>query len=226
MQRPHALADTNASSGRPVILLTGFGPFPSVPVNATTLLVPELAEKVARRYRSHRVAPAILPTEWAAGPETAVSLLASHAPVVALHFGVSSRARGFEIELLGRNFRSASSDASGQVPSDDCVIEGAPQHLATNLPAARIVARLRRRRIPAYLSRDAGSYLCNALLYHSLATARHLRQPVCNGFIHVPDALVPHVRRRPGAVRCPLDWSQAIDGAMEIVATCIGAAAD
>ena len=33
---------------------------------------------------------------------------------------------------------------------------------------AHIVARLRRRGIPAFVSRDAGAYLCNAALYHSL----------------------------------------------------------
>lgn len=222
MQRPFTWTQPESRARRPVILLTGFGPFPSVPENASSLLVPELAEKVARRFRSHTVTPVILPTEWAAAPETVISLLAEHAPVVALHFGVSSRARGFEIELRGHNVRAAASDACGDVPDHDFVIEGGRRHLSTNLPAARIVARLRRQRIPAYLSRDAGTYLCNALLYHSLHTATRLRNPVCNGFIHVPDALVAKVRRRHGAVRCPLDWSQAVEGAMEIVATCVG----
>jgi pyroglutamyl-peptidase len=219
-----SLASEPRSGRRPVILLTGFGPFPSVPVNATTLLVPELAERVARRFRSHAVVPHIVPTEWAAGPDAATTLLADHAPAIVLHFGVSSRARGFEIELTGRNHRAAAADACGEIPPTPSVIEGAPRELYATIPAARIVARLKRLGLPAFLSRDAGTYLCNSLLFRSLHAARELRLATCSGFVHLPDALVRLPRRRRGASACPLDWDQAVDGAVEIVAACIGTA--
>lgn len=211
-----------APSERPSILITGFGPFPAVPENATSVLVPRLALMAARRFRSHSVHAEILPTAWSAGPQTAIELIDALQPDVALHFGVSSRARGFEIEAYGRNRRCGSADATGEAHSAGCVVDGAPEHLATNLPAARIVTRLRRLGIPAHLSRDAGTYLCNALLYHSLHAVQRSRRPICNGFIHIPDALARMPRRRRAATPCPLDWSQTLAGALEIVATCIG----
>ena len=108
------------------------------------------------------------------------------------------------------------------MPPTGCVIDNGPELLATNLPVARIIARLRRLGIPAHMSRDAGGYLCNAVLYHSLHAVRHTRRPACNGFVHIPDALVRLRGRRRGAWPCPLDWEQALAGALEIVATCVG----
>jgi pyroglutamyl-peptidase len=225
-QRVHRAGEARSvpwpAGRRPTVLLTGFGPFPAVPSNATTELVPRLAEAVARTFRSHRVETAILPTEWTAGPEMAVDLAERHAPVVTVHFGVSSRARGFEIETVGRNQRDAAPDACGETPLAGPVLEDAPTELASQVPAARIVARLRRLGIPAHLSRDAGGYLCNAVLYHSLFRARVLGSSGAVGFVHVPDALAAGVRRRYRVLRSPLDWEQALTGAVEIVATCLG----
>ena len=52
---------------RPVILLTGFGPFPSVPANATSLLVPRIAEAARTAFPGIAFEVRTLPTEWAAG---------------------------------------------------------------------------------------------------------------------------------------------------------------
>ena len=89
-------------------------------------------------------------------------------------------------------------------------------------PLDRIIARLRRLGIPAHMSRDAGGSLCNAVLYHSLHAVRGSLRPACNGFVHIPDALVRLPRRQRMAWPCPLDWEQALAGALEIVATCVG----
>ena len=90
-----------AAAARTTVLITGFGPFPGVPVNATMRLVPELAQAAARRFAGVRIATAVLATEWAAAPRRLDQLLAEIAPDLVLHFGVSSRARG----LRGRGPR-------------------------------------------------------------------------------------------------------------------------
>ena len=83
------------ASSRPVLLLTGFGPFPRVPVNATSLLVPRIAEAADRAFAGVSIVCEIIPTEWRAGLTRVETLYAEHRPFIAIHFGVSGRASGF-----------------------------------------------------------------------------------------------------------------------------------
>ena len=210
-------------SDRPLVLLTGFGPFPTVAANATSVLVPRIAEATRRALPGIAVASCILPTEWVASLSLLDELARQLRPAVALHFGVSGRAAGFEIETRGRNRCSPSADAAGQLPDDECISPGGPEYLPATLPAGHIVGRLRRRGIPAQLSRDAGGYLCNALLYRSLELSRVSGTPGRSGFVHLPTTLVNE--RRPALEPLPcgrLTWDDVIAGSLEIVAATLG----
>ena len=209
--------------GRPVILLTGFGPFPSVPANATTILVPRIAEAARRAFAGSTVVCHILPTEWTAGLAVVDDLYRNLRPQIALHFGVSGRATGFEIETRGRNRCHPSQDAAGMLPPLDRLSPIGPEYLPSPLPVAHIVERLRRRGIPAMISRDAGGYLCNALLYRTLDTTRRAADAPRVGFVHLPSSLVNE--RNPGRgplPSCRLRWDDVITGGLEIIGACLG----
>jgi len=214
------------AQARTSVLITGFGPFPAVPVNATMRLLPELAEVAPRLFPDVRFAFAVLPTEWAAGPRRLQLLLAEAAPDLALHFGVSSRARGFEIEQRARNACAATPDAAGALPAAAGVLGVGPQYLPVSLPLRHIVARLRRLGIAAFISRDAGAYLCNAALYHSLICAKDAAGRGRRvGFVHIPATLArPGGANRGRSGACPLTWEQTLEGTLEILATCLGRA--
>ncbi|MDX2155168.1 MAG: pyroglutamyl-peptidase I [Hyphomicrobiaceae bacterium] len=208
---------------RPTVLLTGFGPFPSVAANATSILVPRLAEAARRALPGIRFAMYILPTEW----ETSLDLLGDlnriYRPSIALHFGVSSRASGFEIETRGRNLCAQSADAAGCLPRQSRLSPRGPEYLPATLPSAHIVVRLRQKGLPAQISRDAGGYLCNALLYRSLELARASGMPTRTGFVHLPSSLVSE--RLPGcepARTARLGWDDVIEGGLEIIAGALG----
>ena len=210
---------------RSTILLTGFGPFPGIPANATSVLVPRIADAAVNAFAGTAVHAEILPTEWQAGLSRLTHLYATVQPSLALHFGVSSRASGFEIETRGRNFCQPAQDAAGCLPEHPCVTPDGPEFVPTSLPAAHIVARLRQRGLPASLSRDAGGYLCNALLYRSGELARRQPGPVRAGFVHLPSGLVHERNPARGPLsRCRLDWDDVIDGGIEIIAACLGRA--
>jgi pyroglutamyl-peptidase len=208
---------------RPVILITGFGSFPTVAANATSVLVPRIAETARHALPGITVAASILPTEWEAGLAQLSALVERLKPTVSLHFGVSGRATGFEIETRGRNRCSLSEDAAGKLPSDIRLSADGPEYLQATLPAAYIVTRLRRRGLPAQISRDAGGYLCNALLYHSLEIARRSSLPGRTGFIHLPANLIGE--RRPSLeprVAGRLTWSDVVEGGLEILSATLG----
>ncbi len=215
--------DPVPSDGRTTLLLTGFGPFPSVSVNATMMLVPRLAKAARRLFPAVHIVTEILPTEWVAAPARVEHLLRIYRPDIVLHFGVSSRARGFEIESRGRNQCAMVPDASGCRPVTSAVVGGGMDLLPSRVPVAAIVRRLQLQSIPAYRSWSAGTYLCNATLYHVLTQTTG--QACEAGFVHIPDKLAgsaalayarSELRTRPG---CPLTWPQALAGGLEIIAT-------
>lgn len=209
-------------NARTTVVLTGFGPFPSVPVNATMLLVPRLTAAARLLFPGLQIIGDILETDWIAAPARVNALVKLHQPDLLLHFGVSGRARGFEIETRGHNVRAPAPDANGKRPNDAAVRTGGQQQLAARVPVAEIVMRLRARGIPAFRSWDAGTYLCNATLYHALTATN--ANACAAGFVHIPQRLaapssrLSATRTAPG---CPLTWNQTLEGALEIIAACL-----
>jgi len=209
-------------NARPAIVLTGFGAFPGVPVNATETLVPLLAKAARTLFPTHETIDAILPTQWAEAPARLEKLVSPGNVVLVLHFGVAQDADGFQLELVGRNLRTSLEDATGHLPSSIRVVEDGPDLLATNLPVEHIAARLMALDLPCATSDNAGTYLCNALLYHSLSAARNAPAPHLAGFVHLPANLIGHgpdgQHPHPG---CPLDWCGALSGGVEIITACM-----
>ncbi len=189
-------------SARRRLLVTGFGAFPGAPQNPTQVLVEALArDPWIRRLRAQVVAR-VLPVTYATidgwGDE-----LDRIAPDAILHFGVHLRANELRIETLAENrAHPHRPDAAGQVGRSPLNPGGRPT-LRANLPMARIHAALSATGLPTRYSTDAGGYLCNAVLYASLAWCGcgHGRAA---GFVHVPDwpvdVLAPAVTAAVGAV--------------------------
>jgi pyroglutamyl-peptidase len=217
------MAITEVMRRRDTILLTGFGPFPGVTNNASERLVPKLAHLAARRFSAHRVVARILPTEWERAPARLEDLYERERPKLVLHFGVSPNASAFVIETEAHNTRKAAADAAGSLPREDVVVRGGPETLAARLPAQDIAERLTALRFPAVTSRDAGSYLCNAILYRSLVCAEQIAEPEAVGFFHIPQHIPPALlksRADPNEMR--FDWGTALIGGLEIIRTCLG----
>ena len=164
---PHALR----------IAVTGFGPFPGVPFNASERLVRDLAKAPPRLPSGARLYVAALPTDWRLAMEALTELMEETRPHVALHFGVSVWASGFVVETRAFNQTSTRPDCSGRLALERCVRRRAPVTVRTKLPAARLVQRLRMEGIAARLSADAGRYLCNAVMFQSVCRAERGSSP-------------------------------------------------
>lgn len=211
-----------ANDERHSVLLTGFGPFPGVAVNASGVLASRLAEAARARFPGYRFTAASLPTEWEAAPRLLAALLDETRPVLSLHFGVSRTAQGFVIETQARNEARPALDACGARPLAVCVIENGAERLPSTLPAEGILARLAAAGLPTRLSQDAGGYLCNAVFYHALCRGR--ARPEMTGFVHIPVSLSEESRDPRPALDAPaslLSWGQAIAGGLAIVESCL-----
>jgi pyroglutamyl-peptidase len=133
----------------------------------------------------------MLPTEWEVAPQMLAELYERHDPVLALHFGVAAIKHGFQIETEARNFCRTSPDAAGCLPATSKVAEDGVDVRPVTIDAPAIAAHLSEKGYAVSLSDDAGGYLCNSVLYHSLVLAEK-RGGVCPvGFIHIPTVVRP-----------------------------------
>lgn len=204
---------------KPTILLTGFGPFPSVPDNLTARLVPLLAERVARRWPAYTIVSEVFPTEWSAAPRRLTELYAAFRPRLSLHFGVSQRAHGFAIETTAVNACAPVADAAGCLPLAEVLDETCEPAATTGLPTDAIIARLEALRIPVSRSADAGQYLCNAVFWQSLRhAATEPPGAMMAGFVHIPPCLA---ETEPSDGQRAFDLATALEGGVEIVAVCL-----
>jgi len=173
---------------RSTVLLTGFGPFPGVPVNASAVLVRRVARRARAAFPNVRVTAAILPTEWERAPRLVAKLHERHRPALALHFGVAAASKCIRLETEARNFRRDTVDAAGALPCDPRISADGPAARLSSIAVARVAAALTAKGFPSSISEDAGGYLCNAVLYHSLALAE-ARDGCQVGFVHIPSDL-------------------------------------
>jgi pyroglutamyl-peptidase len=170
---------------RPIVLLTGFGPFPSVPINASGEFVRVLADRARRAFPDFRFAMFILPTAWRHAPRRIAYLQAHYRPTLALHFGVAASAQGIRLETCAANVCRPSPDVAGLPPIETTLCPDGPMTRTATIPVAAIDEVLKASGGGCILSDDAGGYLCNAVLYHSLASAE-VRGSGMVGFVHIP----------------------------------------
>jgi pyroglutamyl-peptidase len=165
------------------MLLTGFESYAGRSLNP--------AEQVAKRLAGTaiagvRVAGHTLPVSYRElGPRIA-GLVAEVRPRAVICLGLWPGTPALRIERVAVNI------ADFEIPDNvghmarGPVVEGGAEAYRSTLPIHAIQDRLLDAGIPARLSASAGTFLCNALMYHALrACAEHAPAAPC-GFIHLP----------------------------------------
>lgn len=173
-----------AARPRQTVLVTGFGAFPNAPVNPTEAILRRLERHRSRlRLLGIHLILVPLPVAYARLEALLAEAILQHRPDAILHLGLASRRSQLSVETRAINRAGPlHHDADGRLPASQILAGRRPPSLAATYPAARILAALRRERVRAALSRDAGDYVCNATLYRSLDAAL---APII-GFVHVP----------------------------------------
>lgn len=199
----------------PTVLITGFGPFPGVSINATSTLAPSVASAARKVFPDIDFNYAVLPTDWTGARSLLDELKSQLSPEVSLHFGVSDSAQGFVIETTAKNICKSMEDAAGRLPKYETLYNDDSDQRLSTFPSDTIISELRKSGLPAEHSQDAGGYLCNAVLYQSLRFDEDHTNHGCTGFIHVPVTLGCR------DTKPPFTMPMAIDGSMTILRACL-----
>ena len=142
---------------------------------------------VAARPAGVRLTKVVLKVDAEAGPAGLVRAVRRARPDAVIALGQAARRPFICIERVGINlldFRIA--DNRGRKITDRPVVAGGPAAYFTTLPHRKMLGAMHKAGVPAELSQDAGTYLCNQVTYslmHLLATEMPKTR---GGFIHLP----------------------------------------
>jgi pyroglutamyl-peptidase len=161
------------------IVLFGFGPFAGRAENASWLSVRQFSDGGAN------VRSAMVPVVWGA-PQTALAE-AIRGPGRVLIVALGEGDDKYQVETVGYNERGGYRDEAGKAPADVKIDDAGPGKILLDGPATELAASLGRRGFPAVVSKDAGRFLCNEMLYDLLELkAKEPTKVVGIFFVHVP----------------------------------------
>jgi pyroglutamyl-peptidase len=202
-------------------LITGFGPFPRAPFNPSAAVAKALARRRRPALAGLICNAHVFATRYADIDRDLPRLLAQR-PDIVLMFGLAGRTRELRIETRARNaISSLFPDAGKHRPPHRAIDTGGLPARTGRAPFTRVAAALRSRKVPARLSRDAGSYLGNYAYWRALAASPDGRPLVL--FVHIPIVQLM-VRPRRQLRRRSLSLQQII-GAAEDLLIALAAAA-
>ena len=174
------------------ILVTGFSPFPGAPVNPTQDLMRRLPKRLGRHQDGVRFLFEVLPTTWAGRHDVTDKLRRDLKPDAIVHFGVDGTRRQINVETRAINRATrVRTDAVGNTPERPELGAVEERERWSTLPATPLRDAARSAGVPADLSLNAGSYLCNATLWDSIGSG------IPSIFIHVPALPKGRFDRRP-----------------------------
>jgi pyroglutamyl-peptidase len=165
---------------RPVVLVTGFGPFLAHAENPSEHVAHQIAATNDLAPRFDALAP--LPVALGDAAEIVLARVGPVPPRAILMLGLAAATPHVRIERVGRNRNTApEADARGRRGQGAQIIEGGPDSIAAGVALAPLAHALTRHGIAWTYSDDAGGYVCNDLYYRVLALC-----DVPAVFVHVP----------------------------------------
>jgi pyroglutamyl-peptidase len=194
-------------------LLTGFGPFGTVVNNPSSRIVAHFAQAGAA---GHDLTTRVLPVSYARAEGEIRALLSAGGFDSALLLGVAGRETHLRLEQFGRWAPSGHPDCDGLMPSNAERSPGALERYSTPVALEPLMHDLHAAGLPARLSDDAGSYVCNHTYYSALQAIAAEDLPTRCLFLHLPpdsetfsepvEALAMPLRLQIEAVERILGW--------------------
>jgi len=179
------------------VVISGFDPYEGIAVNPA-LIVPDTLAKEGIAVdpddfedplhgvdvRIHAVhMPVSFGKAWPMLNET----LDRVHPHIVIATGLKQAARGILLERCAINLKDTTRpDADNVIPGQRLIDADGPAAYWTGLPLRAILNAFAADDIPASLSSDAGTFVCNALFYHLQAWAARQSKPTMCGFVNLP----------------------------------------
>jgi pyroglutamyl-peptidase len=170
-------------------LLTGFGPFGTIAHNPSARIVEQFARVGSA---GHQLTCRVLPVSFARAEAEVRSLLTDDEFDLAILLGVAGRDDRIRLERYARLRAAGRADVDGAQPASYEWAAAAPDTYLATIPPEAICDTLLSGGFPAYVSDDAGSYVCNHAYYAALHCLATTHRPTRCLFVHVPPDAETH----------------------------------
>ena len=164
------------------VLLTGFEPFAGAASNSSW----DAVERVAKSWSGDAdLVIELLPVTFAGASASMRELIARHSPELVIGIGLANGREAITPERVAINIEDARiPDNDGDQPVDRAIDPNGPAAYFSGLPVKEIAAAIRGTGIPSRVSDNAGSYMCNSLMYSTMRAVAST--DVMAEFIHAP----------------------------------------
>jgi pyroglutamyl-peptidase len=165
-----------------IVLVIGFGPFLSHPVNPSELIALELNGETI--CGAEIIGLAVQPnlSDFIESIEIVYHAIDDYKPDYVFSIGLRADAERIRLEKIGYNVKR---ENKGNSSFEKLIPKGRLFRISP-LPTIRIVKELRKEKIPSQTSLFGGTSLCNGLLYSVLHYGDVHNLKIKSGFIHVP----------------------------------------
>ena len=181
------------------IVISGFTPYDGIDVNPAVLVPAALAEQWADPAQSSAISDELLqdvaisvtdvtlPVSFANAWPTLLEAIERVKPDIVIATGLKRSSRGILLERCATNVMDAvRPDADNVIPARRPINSEGPAAYWTRLPLRSILRDFAKHEIPAALSSDAGTFVCNSLFYHLLDWSAAQSRRILSGFVSLP----------------------------------------
>ncbi|XP_063861913.1 pyroglutamyl-peptidase 1-like [Scylla paramamosain] len=169
---------------KPVIFVTGFGPFAGHPTNASQSAVELLAKGNLEEELGVRLVTDILKVEYEYVKKTVPQRWKELMPKLTIHVGVSGISETLVLEQLAHNTGYMRKDNCGCVPKNGMCYTDGSDVIQSSIRMDLISSTVNKAtcvKLPCVKSTDPGRFLCDFTYYLSL-----VEDKCRSAFIHVP----------------------------------------
>lgn len=166
------------------ILVTGFEPFGGATVNPASLAVQKLKTTVRGEVQ---IVTREIPTVFGKSAKAVHDAILELSPQAVISVGQAGGTPGIRVERVALNLDDARiPDNEGNCPVDSPIDPVGPVAYWATIPVREVVDAIAKQGIPAFISYNAGTFVCNHVFYSTCNFAAKQDIPVKVGFIHVP----------------------------------------
>lgn len=166
-----------------IVLVTGFEPFDIYDINPSQLIAEELNGQI---IDGAEIVGIILPVDFDKSVENVTRAIEDYNPLVVISLGLDAKTKTIDVEKLSINLKRYARNEIAFWFIPRFLDFGSPFFRLSTLKTKEIVENLKTADISAKQGFFAGTYVCNAVFYKTLAYIDENELSMRAGFIHVP----------------------------------------
>ncbi len=165
------------------IAVTAFEPFGGEKVNPSQ----QVLDRIGVVTDGVKVVKKVLPVSYVSAEKELLTLLREEDPDMVLCMGQAGGRAAPSFEKIAVNYDEADiPDNDGLKRSGAVIRPDGPAAYFSNLPLKKMVDNIHKENMPAYISWDAGRFICNHVFYCLMEWIHGSKPGALGGFLHLP----------------------------------------